>query len=361
MSTPVLPTRASGLALMFGWRRVRAVLLVASLFGFMVGSGWRSGFFAGYSRVLILAFVAMIAFGIFEQWPRRLPRWVGRWVLQVIATAVVIPITTVWIYNASTLPGAPPFWKDMPRMEGFAMLTGMGLFFCPWIALAALVRQKDALARHQALELDLQRSELQRHALDARLNLLQAQVAPHFLFNTLANVKALVDSGSPQASRVLDSLIAYLRAAVPRLGDPATTLGLELQRVGAYLELMQLRMPDRLRFAVQADDGVQTLRCAPMTLMTLVENAVRHGIDPSEDGGGIDVAVRREGERVRVLVSDTGIGLQENAPQSLGTGLASLRERLQLMFGDRARLVVSAQAPAGVLAEVEFPAQAVRP
>ena len=105
------------------------------------------------------------------------------------------------------------------------MLCFLGVLFAPWIALGAMVRQREAFARHQALAFELERSELERSALDARLRLLQAQVAPHFLFNTLANVQALVDAGSPQASGVLESLIAYLRAAVPRLHEPATTLG----------------------------------------------------------------------------------------------------------------------------------------
>ena len=129
----------------------------------------------------------------------------------------------------------------MPRSRASASSSS------PWIALGALVRQKEALAREQALALDLARSELDRQALDARLNLLQAQVAPHFLFNTLANVQALVETGSPKAPDVLRSLIAYLRAAVPRLNEPLTTFGQELDLVRAYLELMRMRMPDRLR------------------------------------------------------------------------------------------------------------------
>src|SRR5439155_5007623 len=109
----------------------------------------------------------------------------------------------------------------------------------PWAGLAALVREKDAVAHQQALAFDLERSELERQALDARLHLLQAQVAPHFLFNTLANVQALVDAGSPHAAPVLRSLVQYLRAAVPRLHEPAaTTIERELQLVRPYLELM---------------------------------------------------------------------------------------------------------------------------
>jgi LytS/YehU family sensor histidine kinase len=240
-------------------------------------------------------------------------------------------------------------------MGGFSLLTGLGVFLAPWMALGALVRQKDALAREQALALELARSEAERQALDARLNLLQAQVAPHFLFNTLANVQALVESGSPKAPEVLKSLIAYLRAAVPRLNEPATTLGQELQLVRAYLELMRTRMPDRLQFGVLADDSALGLRCPPMTLLTLVENAVRHGIDPSEEGGRIDIEVRRQGGRCRVRVSDTGAGLGTNNG-GLGTGLATLRERLALVFGDEASLRVSALEPRGVAAELDIPA-----
>jgi sensor histidine kinase YesM len=154
---------------------------------------------------------------------------------------------------------------DKERLGGFAMLVIFGLLLAPWAALAALVRQKEALARHQRLVFDLERSELERQALDARLHLLQAQVAPHFLFNTLANVRALVDTGSPRASDVLESLIAYLRAAVPRLHEPATALGQELDLVRAYLELMHTRIPDRLQFTLHVDESLLSLRCPPLT------------------------------------------------------------------------------------------------
>jgi LytS/YehU family sensor histidine kinase len=241
-------------------------------------------------------------------------------------------------------------------MQGFAILCMTGILVAPWAALAALVRQKDALARHQALAFELERSELERQASDARLRLLQAQVAPHFLFNTLANVQALVDAGSPQASAVLQSLVAYLRAAVPRIEGPATTLSDELELVRAYLELMHMRMPDRLQFALHVDEGARTLSCPPMTLLTLVENAVRHGIDPSEEGGRIDILVQRRGDRCVMRVSDSGAGLGQ-AGGGLGTGLSTLRERLQLAFDGDAQVRVSAQHPRGVSAEVDFPAR----
>jgi LytS/YehU family sensor histidine kinase len=235
-------------------------------------------------------------------------------------------------------------------------ITMSGLLFAPWIAVAALFRQRDEAVRSQALAFGLERSELERKALDSRLRLLQAQVEPHFLFNTLANVRELVDAGSPQASSVLGSLIAYLRAAVPRLHETTTTLGQELELVRAYLELMHMRMPDRLQFALQADEAALALRCPPTTLLTLVENAVRHGIDPSEEGGRIEVRVRVQDGRCRAEVSDTGVGLQR-AGDGSGTGLATLRERLQLAFGGDAKLDLAALHPHGVRAELDFPAQ----
>lgn len=360
MTAAAAAPRPTGLALMFNGRRVAFTLIVSLVFGLMLSPGWTQGPWSVISRTLALGTVAMLVFGLFEQWPRRLPRRLARWVLQVAAVAWAMPVTAFWMYVLSTPEGAPPFWKDPLRMTGFGTLAGLGAFVAPWLALAALVRQKEALARHQALEFDLARSELERRALDARLRLLQAQVAPHFLFNTLANVQALVDAGSPQAPAVLRSLVAYLRAAVPRLDEPATTLAREVDLARAYLELMQMRMPDRLAFSIEADPQALGLRCPPLTLLTLVENAVRHGIDPSEEGGRIEVAVRREGGRCRVRVRDTGLGPGPGAA-GLGTGLETLRERLALAFDGDAELRLSAAAPRGTLAEAVFPAAEAAP
>jgi LytS/YehU family sensor histidine kinase len=232
-----------------------------------------------------------------------------------------------------------------------------GLLFGPWIALGAMVRQRDVFVRDQALEFELERSELEREASEARLRLLQAQVKPHFLFNTLANVQALVDTGSPRASGVLRSLTAYLRAAVPRLQESSTTIGQELDLARAYLEVMHMRMPDRLQFALRVDEGIGEVGCPPMTLLTLVENAVRHGIDPREEGGRIDVDVWLRDGRCHVRVTDTGVGLQVEKTGGLGTGLSTLRERMQLAFGGDAQLRLTEVQPHGVCAELEFPAR----
>jgi signal transduction histidine kinase len=344
-----------GLTLMLGWRRVRFTLGISTLFGLVLSIGMEVSTLVVVARAMLVGLAAMLAFGLLEQWPRRLPRWLARSALQLVGITAAVPLGALLAYWITT-GGHPQFAQDEKRVMGYAMLTFTGVLFAPWIAVGAMLRQRDAFARDQALAFELERTQLERNALDARLRLLQAQVEPHFLFNTLANVQTLVDAGSPQASRVLASLIAYLRAAVPRMHDPATTVGQELQLVRAYLELMQMRMPDRLQFALRIDPAAKSLRCPPMTLLTLVENAVRHGIDPSEEGGRIDVDVWLRDGRCCLRVSDTGIGLQATS-DGLGTGLSTLRERLQLTFGGDAQLRLMEVEPHGVCAELDFPAR----
>ena len=337
---------APAFARIFAWSRLRVALAVSILPFLAMTHTWTSGPHTLLLRTTLLALTGVLVFGILETWPRRLPSWLARWVAQIVGVALAMPVTMFAFYVAITPGGAPPFWEVQERLVGFGSLSAFGLLLAPWVALFALVRQKDVLVRSQAMALE-------RQAAESRMRLLQAQVQPHFLFNTLANIRELVQSGSPLAPAVLESLIAYLRAAVPRLHDPLSTMAHELELVRAYLELMHMRMTDRLQFGLEADDAALAVRCPPLTLMTLVENAVRHGIDPSEKGGRIDVRVRVEGGRCRAEVRDTGMGLHASGG-SLGTGLAALRERLQLVFGRDASLRVEATPP-GVTATVEFP------
>jgi len=355
-TTVAVPAQPRTLAPILHARRARNTLIASILWALLLSASSHTPLSTMIPRTVVLAFFAMLIFGIFERWPKRLPRWLARWVLQVLAVASAIPPSAAALFALTNPSGAPAFFEVPGRFNEFSQLAMSGVLFAPWAALASIVRQREGWVREQALAFQLERSELERQALDARLRLLQAQVAPHFLFNTLANVQALVDTGSPQASDVLRSLIAYLRAAVPRLNEPATTLGEELQLVQAYLELMHMRMPDRLQFTLHVEDSARMLRCPPMTLLTLVENAVRHGIDPSEEGGRIDIHVQRRGDRCVLRVSDTGAGFGHEAG-GLGTGLATLHERLELAFHGDAELRVSAQHPRGVSAEVDFPAR----
>jgi hypothetical protein len=335
-------------------RRVMVTLIVSLLLGGLISLTFVIPKILVLLRACALGLLALLFYGAFERWPAKLPAWLARWVIQVIAVALAMPIGTFVMYIFLTPTGAPAFWHDTERLSGYASFSIVGALFAPWVALTALVRQKDALARHQALALQLARSEFERQALDARLSLLQAQVQPHFLFNTLANIQALVDASSPRASEVLRSLTAYLRAAVPRLKDSSNSLGRELDLARAYLEIMYMRMPDRLTYSIDADAAVRDVRCPPMTLLPLVENAVRHGIDPGEEGGSIAITATADAKTCVIRVADTGVGFGQSQP-GLGTGLSTLRERLSLIYGDAAQLRVTAGEPYGVVCELQLP------
>ena len=311
-------------------------------------------------RTLVIGLLALLAFSAAGQWPRRLPQWLARWLLQVVVVGLTVPFATVLVSLVVVGGDIGSLLENPHRISGFFWIAGSGLVVGPLLAMGALYRHRDAEARSQALAFELERSELERQALDARLRLLQAQIEPHFLFNTLANVRALVETGSPQAAPVLNSLIAYLRAAMPRLQNEAATLGDELILVRSYLELMHLRMPDRLSFHIDVPESLRALRFPPMALLTLVENAIRHGIDPSEEGGAIEIgaaAATAASEAtgyapMRVWVSDSGVGLRQSTGS--GTGLRNLRERLKMFYGSSAGLDLTENSPHGLRAELQF-------
>ncbi|MDH5331874.1 MAG: histidine kinase [Aquincola sp.] len=301
-----------------------------------------------FGRTLFIAIVCLLAYTAAGQW-RGSP--IPRWMAQVLAVALAGPLATLFVYVLSTGGNLQEMFGNPARVMGIGLIGGSALVLGLIITLGALYRERDAQANAQALQFALERETLQRQTADAKLAVLQSQIEPHFLFNTLANVQALVEGGSPRAAPVLASLIAYLRAAMPQLQDGAPTLGREEQLVRAYLDLMHMRMPDRLHYAIEVEPALRNLTLPPMTLLTLVENAVRHGIDPSEAGGHIEVGARREVGSVRLWVADSGGGIDETKPP--GIGLANLRERLAATFGGRATLTLHAVEPHGVRAEIE--------
>jgi hypothetical protein len=308
-----------------------------------------------FGRTLFIAIALLLAYTAAGQWRQtRVPRWVA----QLLALAVGAPLATLMVYTLSTGGDFASMFGNPAYVSGIVILVVCALVLGTIIGLGALYRERDAQANALALQFALERETLERQAADARLAVLQQQVEPHFLFNTLANVQALVEGGSPRAAPVLASLIAYLRAALPQLHDGAPTLGRETALVRAYLELMHMRMPDRLQYTLAIDPQLLAMRLPPMTLLTLVENAVRHGIDPTESGGRIEVGARRDVAtgRIQLWVADSGRGIDET--RSPGTGLANLRERLVATYGDRASLALSAVDPHGVRAEIELPADA---
>lgn len=303
-------------------------------------------------RTLFLAMVLLLAYTAALHWPARWqPAWLARWLLPPLAVALAAPVATFVIY-VLWVGNVDSFLASEAAVAGYFWTAGSGLIVGLLLSLGALLRDQQARARQLALQFELERETLERRALDARLGLLEQQIQPHFLFNTLANIQALVQAGSPRAPAVLESLIGYLRAALPGLEEGEATWGRELERVRAYLSLMHMRMPDRLTVAYDTDPSLSGQPFPALALVTLVENAVRHGIDPQINGGRIEVGAQRRPGGWRAWVSDTGSGM---APQAVpGTGLNNLRGRLKAAYGERARLTMGEAQPHGLHAEIEI-------
>jgi sensor histidine kinase YesM len=298
-------------------------------------------------ETLFVGLMLVFAFNLAGAWRQQ---FAPTWAVQLVAMAGAAMLSPFLVQMLTFGGDIPAFLSSKGHVRGYVLVMVGAVVIGTLFALGALYSERDAQARAQALQFALERETLQRQASDARLHLMTAQIQPHFLFNTLANVQELVESGSPRAAPVFRSLIAYLSAAMPRLSQEDATLADEERLVRAYLDLMQMRMPDRLTYTVDVEPYARGMRFPPMALLTLVENAIRHGIDPGEAAGHVEVGARHgDGEMVHLWVSDTGVGMSETAGQ--GTGLANLNARMAAFFGG-ARVELSEQAPHGVRADV---------
>jgi two-component sensor histidine kinase len=199
--------------------------------------------------------------------------------------------------------------------------------------------------------------EAERRATVARLKLLQGQIEPHFLFNTLANVASLMEHDTPRARLMLETFVDYLRSSLGSLRVAEHTLGDELALVEAYLRIIQIRMDTRLAYQIDVPDALRALPLPALTLQPLVENAIQHGLEPKIEGGTVRVAAQLEGQRLVLSVTDDGLGLftQRTQPRGSGTALANIRERLSEMHGSAATLSVAGGTGGGVCSMLSLP------
>ena len=205
---------------------------------------------------------------------------------------------------------------------------------------------------------DLFRAELDSTALEAEFNraqldLLRAQVEPHFLFNTLATVRTLAHTTPRTAAVLVDNLLRYLMAALPKLRNGESSLEDETELIEAYLRIQQVRMGVRLSYDITIPNALKSLRVPSVMLLTLVENAIKHGIGPAADGGCVRVTAAQEAANLVLTVIDTGLGMQ--AQVGYGSGLANIRARLALLYKERASLSLKAASPRGVVAAIKLP------
>jgi len=201
---------------------------------------------------------------------------------------------------------------------------------------------------------------LKRQVLEARVAAMQAQVEPHFLFNTLASIDHLIETDPQRASQMQKNLIALLRASMPAMRDsgPQThSLGREMAVIRPYLEILKVRMEDRLETVIDVPDGLLSAEFPPMMIQSLVENAIKHGLEPKPEGGRLTVKAEIVHGDLAVTVADTGLGFGRAATAGTGTGLANIRERLKLLYGDRASMVVSENVPTGTVVTLTVPYQ----
>jgi signal transduction histidine kinase len=195
---------------------------------------------------------------------------------------------------------------------------------------------------------------IEREAALANLRALQAQIEPHFLFNTLANVLSLVDPDPVKAKHMLESFIRFLRTSLNATRRESTTLAEEGELIGAYLDVLQVRMGERLHYRIEIDPALGSFTLPPMLLQPVVENAIRHGLEPKVEGGEVVVRARREGDHVAIEIADTGVGFASVTRG--GVGLSNLRDRLKLLYGDAGSLVIAENSPAGSRVTVRLPA-----
>ncbi|MTW13595.1 hypothetical protein GM658_23570 [Pseudoduganella eburnea] len=273
----------------------------------------------------------------------------GHWRLAAVLAAATAATTAG--FTALTLFRYPAGYYP-PLLE----LTGEALRAILLADLFTLVwgrRRQAARAALRTRRLALDRAVLQRRTEEARLKVLEAQIEPHFLFNTLATVKCLYQAGAAEADRMLSSLRLYLGAALPQIRDDGATLASECELARAYLEILHIRMGNRLQFVIDLPDELASHAFPPMMLVTLVENAIKHGLAPAAEGGRVDISAKVQEGRLQVSVADNGVGFQSSCGS--GVGLVNIRARLRTLFGQGAALALQRNMPRGVVASIEIP------
>jgi hypothetical protein len=255
----------------------------------------------------------------------------------------------------SALLNWPQLWTSVFSPQGATSILLLSLIISATMATIFFARERQAKA-----EAEFQRERVRVEAAEkqirvAQLQLLEAQIEPHFLYNTLANVISLVDTEPATAKYMIERLIDYLRSAAVSTGGGDATLGRQVELLRAYLDLIVLRMGSRLSYRIDVPPELAALPLPPMLLQPVVENAIKHGIEPKIAGGEVNVAARRQGDRLLLTVTDDGLGVRATqAERSTGLGLANLRQRLSTLHGLRATLAIEDRQP-GTRVTIDLP------
>jgi hypothetical protein len=243
------------------------------------------------------------------------------------------------------------------------MGTGLILLFIPLFIITIVSkifidRSRAAQRFAEVKRKEAEYSRMSQQVTEAKLSALQAQVEPHFLYNTLASVQALTEVDPQQASAMTGHLIQYLRNALPKMRESVSTVGQEVELVRAYLNILQMRMGKRLAFEIDVPPELMDAPFPPLMLPSLVENAIKHGLEPQREGGVVTISAAAVDGTLKMRVADTGRGFADTP--GTGVGLTNIRERLAALYGDKAKLTLEAQEPRGVVATIEVPRDGAR-
>ena len=336
------------------WRRTGLVIAAAFLYGALFAIDLKTGGAPRTASALLAG--AMTAIGHF------LPAYVA-----VAITAGFAPRATVAravMLTAAAILGlaigyelmgiVQPALYRMRTLRGAHVASALPLGLMVLMGLGAyLLHEREAEAKRILHEEEERRLDLQRQMSEARLHVLRSQVEPHFLFNSLAHLRRLYQI-DPEAGRdMMAHFSRYLSAALPAIQESEIALHRDLELAVAYLRVQQIRMGPRLSFEIDVAARVREALIPPLTITTLVENAIKHGLAPVPEGGVVRIEAREEGDGVQLRVSDTGCGFQ--ASLGAGVGLANIRARLASSFGTAARLALARNLPRGVTATVTVP------
>lgn len=253
---------------------------------------------------------------------------------------------------ASLITGTDPIFFVV-EFPFFLKLFFGSLLFGTIIVYLWHLHEKLMATRTLAQEERIRRLSSEKEAIETNLKLLQAQIEPHFLFNTLSNILLLLDKDVEKGKSMLADLTHYLRTSLSKTRKEVSTLGQEVELIQGYLKIFKVRMGDRLDYAIDIPGDLKDSPLPPMLIQPLVENAIRHGLEPKVGGGAIEIRVRDNGEVLSITVADTGLGMQGG--HEPGTGLENIRQRLHSLYGERGRLTLRENVPTGVIATLEVP------
>ncbi len=243
--------------------------------------------------------------------------------------------------------------KSSQWFVNFVLLLVFGLFGMKAL-MGGKVRAEEKTKEANAIA---EKEALLRQVSEAQMQMMQAQVEPHFLFNTLASVEYLIETDPPRAAAMQRSLISYLRAVLPQMRENAakTNLGREADMVRAYLDLLKMRMEERLEIDFIMPDGLRSASFPPMMLQSLVENAIKHGLEVKAEGGTLQFRAEVAHNKLRVTVSDNGLGFGAVPSNGTGLGLQNIRERLKLIYKEKGQMIITPNQPTGVCVTIEIP------